>query len=106
MRCAPLTGRTHQIRVHLAHKGFPLAVDRLYGRRDAFLLSIIKSSYKPKKGRPEKPLMERLTLHAAMVGVPASRSNGSNEIVRVAAELPRDMQNVLKQLERNRAWRR
>ena len=29
--CAPLTGRTHQIRVHVAHMGHPIASDDLYG---------------------------------------------------------------------------
>ena len=71
MRCRPLTGRTHQIRVHMAGVGFPLAVDRFYGRRDAFLLSSIKSNYRPKRGRSERPLIQRLTLHAHRLGIPS-----------------------------------
>ena len=34
VECVPLTGRTNQIRVHLAHAGFPIAGDKLYGRLD------------------------------------------------------------------------
>ena len=33
VRCRITTGRTHQIRVHLSHAGFPLLGDRLYGER-------------------------------------------------------------------------
>ena len=103
LRCEPLTGRTHQIRVHLAHAGHPLTVDRLYGRRDDFMLSSIKASYRPKAGRPERPLIGRLTLHAEVVGIPRGRDDGAGT-VRVEAPLPKDFRTVLKQLERQRSW--
>jgi 23S rRNA pseudouridine1911/1915/1917 synthase len=35
VRCELLTGRTHQIRVHLAAQGWPIAGDRVYGEADA-----------------------------------------------------------------------
>lgn len=36
VRLQIFTGRTHQIRVHLAHIGFPVAGDRVYGKEDEF----------------------------------------------------------------------
>lgn len=103
LSCEPLTGRTHQIRVHLAHEGFPLAVDSTYGRRDVFFLSGIKASYKQKPGRPERPLMSRLTLHARELGIPAM---DGGETVWVEAPLPKDFLRVLKQLDKVRSWQR
>ena len=60
----PLTGRTHQIRVHLQHAGMPLAIDPLYGQNQAIMLSSFKADYKLGKYEEEKPLIDRLTLCA------------------------------------------
>ena len=124
VECRPLTGRTHQIRVHLADLGFPLAVDPLYGRRDALYLSELKRGYRPKRGRPERPLIERLTLHARRLVLPTAApapesapdpaarerlgdapfTGPSDDGTWVAAEapIPRDMQRALKQLSKVR----
>jgi RluA family pseudouridine synthase len=98
LRCAPETGRTHQIRVHLASEGYPLAIDRLYGRQDAFYLSAVKAGYRKKPGRPERPLMDRLSLHAARVRFP----HPDGGTVDVTASLPGDFERLLRQLRKVR----
>jgi RluA family pseudouridine synthase len=103
LACRPLSGRTHQIRVHLAARGFPLAVDPLYGRRDELLLSNVKAGYRAKRGRPERPLIERLTLHAAAIELASPRDEART--IRVEAPLPRDLARLLKQLAKVRAFR-
>lgn len=104
LACQPLTGRTHQLRVHLAATGFPLCVDMLYGRRRALLLSEVKADYRYKPGKVETPLIERLTLHASSIEFP--RVGAAPERQRVEAPLPRDFQRVLKQMSKVRAPRR
>lgn len=99
VECRPRTGRTHQIRVHLAGIGHPLAVDPRYGGRDRILLSEIKPGYKAKRGRAERPLIDRLTLHAAEVQLVSFQG----EPLRIAAEHPKDLRVLLSKMER---WRR
>jgi 23S rRNA pseudouridine1911/1915/1917 synthase len=103
MRCRPHSGRTHQIRVHLAEAGFPLAIDPLYGRRDELMLSEFKDNYRPKRGTPERPLMDRLTLHARSLGWPAPHAPETP--VRVESPIPKDLERVLKQMRRVRPFR-
>jgi 23S rRNA pseudouridine955/2504/2580 synthase/23S rRNA pseudouridine1911/1915/1917 synthase len=93
------TGRTHQIRVHFQSIGYPLAVDALYGRRGAFLLSGIKGkAYKSGKyADEERPLMERNSLHASRLRIdhPAT-----GERMEYQAALPKDFAAVLSQLKK------
>ena len=106
LACEPLTGRTHQIRVHLREIGFPLAVDAAYGRRRALALSEIKRGYHKKRGHVENPLIARLTLHALSIDFPdPGQDPAPGEAarrIRVEAPIPRDLARLLKQMAKVR----
>lgn len=67
LECRPRTAVQHQIRAHLEAAGMPLAVDPAYGGANHLMLSSFKAGYHPSRRRPERPLIRRLTLHAANV---------------------------------------
>jgi 23S rRNA pseudouridine955/2504/2580 synthase len=84
------TGRTHQIRVHLAHLGYPLAGDDKYG--DFALNKDL-----------QKAGLKRMFLHAAKLALPHPLSNAPLEF---AAPLPADLAAFVKRLDANetREW--
>lgn len=92
-----LTGRTHQIRVHLQHEGHPIICDELYGDPSPILLSTYKKKFKlAKKEEEERPLMKRLALHAWKLSLPTL--NG--EQLQLEAPLPRDMRAFQQQMQK------
>lgn len=90
----PKTGRSHQIRVHAKALGTPLLVDELYGPKDAFYLSSVKSNYKGK--RDERPFIQRLTLHAHSITISHPMNSDS---ITVTAPWPKDFRALHKQLK-------
>ncbi len=102
LKLQPATGRTHQIRVHLKAIGHPLAVDPLYGGEPAIFLSRLKPRYKPKADEPERPLIQRLTLHALEIRFQHPITQAE---ITIAAEIPKDLRALLHALEKYRRQR-
>ncbi len=96
LQCRPLTGRTHQIRVHLQYARFPIVGDRQYGGR-LLLLSRLKRNYRLKPGREEKPLLQRCALHAEKLTL---CHPGTGQPVSIQAPWPKDLTVAVKYLRR------
>ncbi|MEX2044912.1 MAG: RluA family pseudouridine synthase [Opitutus sp.] len=106
VECRPLTGRTHQLRVHLAAAGAPILCDPFYGNPDIqLLLSDLKRGYKGREG--EKPLIARLALHASVLTL---KHPGTREPLTIRSPLPHEFGVALKYLRKfsraNNAHRR
>ena len=89
LQCSPLTGRTHQIRVHAQAAGFPILGDERYGDEDA--------NYQAKKeGLP------RLFLHAQSIAFPDESGNDLHFTAPLAEDLERFLQKELGRGSRKR----
>lgn len=94
--CKPVTGRMHQIRVHLSHLGAPITGDVQYGGK-MFYLSSLKKKYNLKQWTEEQPLIKRVALHAHALEF--NLLNG--EKLKVEAPYLKDMRVLVSQLEKN-----
>ena len=91
IECRLLTGRTHQIRVHLAHAGHPLIGDPVYGTRAGRGTARTGPEGAAIAGFP------RQALHARLLGF---SHPATGEKLRFESPLPQDMAGLMKSLER------
>ena len=91
LECRLATGRTHQIRVHLASRGHPLIGDPVYGGARHRLIKTL-----PPAAQDDIKAFERQALHAYLIGF---RHPASNKSLQFTSHLPFDLKALLNRLE-------
>ena len=95
VECMPITGRMHQIRIHLASQRACIAGDELYGGEPIFL-SGIKKGYRIGTDQEELPIMKRFALHAKQITFHIDE----NTEMTFEAPYPKDFETLLKLLNK------
>ncbi len=90
IECWLETGRTHQIRVHLAHAGHGLVGDPVYGGKR----KLAAKAFLPETAEAVRAF-PRQSLHAAVLGF---EHPVTGESMRFEANLPKDMENLIDRL--------
>jgi len=95
VECKPITGRMHQIRIHLATQHAAIVGDAMYKGKPVYLSQIKKRGFTLAKGEEELPIMKRFALHSKAVDFTIDGKHYS-----FVAEYPKDFATLLKQLEK------
>jgi 23S rRNA pseudouridine1911/1915/1917 synthase len=94
VRCRLFTGRRHQIRCHLHHRGFPIVGDKVYGLDETFFLAYFEERLDAETLR--QLLLPRQALHATRLLVTHPKSRQPLE---VRSPLPADLKAFIDTLE-------
>jgi len=94
VECRLATGRTHQIRVHFAHRHHPLIGDPLYGRRD---LRRADLSGPLKEAAASLENFNRQALHAYIIGF---KHPESGEFLQFQSNIPKEIEGLLTLLDK------
>jgi 23S rRNA pseudouridine1911/1915/1917 synthase len=89
VRCTLVTGRQHQIRVHLAHAGFPILGDKLYAHGDDAFIQYCDEGLGPELA--ELFVLPRHALHAWRIALP----HWAGGTITAEAPLPADLVTLL-----------
>ncbi|SEM95092.1 23S rRNA pseudouridine955/2504/2580 synthase [bacterium A37T11] len=94
VECRPVTGRMHQIRIHLATQHAAIVGDTLYKGKPIYL-SQIKRGFTLGKDQEEQPIMKRFALHAREL-----HFSIGDKAYDLEAPYPKDFATLLKQLQK------
>lgn len=95
VECKPITGRMHQIRIHLATQHAAIVGDTLYRGKPVYLSQIKKRGFTIAKDQEELPIMKRFALHSRAVNFSIDGKEYAFE-----APYPKDFATLLKLLDK------
>ena len=99
VRCYPKTGRTHQIRIHMAHIGHPIVADKMYAGRSRLTVGDVLG---PAAEGADRALIERQALHAHRLEFDHP---GTGQRLTLEAAVPADLAGVIEALRASMAAR-
>ena len=95
VECRPVTGRMHQIRIHLATQRASIVGDTMYRGKPVYLSQLKRRGFSLSKGEEEQPIMKRFALHAY-----ALEFSIDGKDYQFQAPYPKDFAVLLKQMEK------
>lgn len=95
VECLPMTGRMHQVRIHLSSLNASVVGDEIYGGKHLFL-SEFKRDYNFKRDEDETPMIKRFALHAHKI----SFVTLNNTEINIEAPYPKDFRALIRVLDK------